>query len=163
MKFIFWSLCFACLLGGFGCGSRSPSPSSPNQQPTGPSDPSFLTLSNQAKTPTSSKSVSEFTSSSTLTPQCTSKTLKAYQTHKTNLQTQLSKFKGFLHYLKGLPEGIGIRMQRAQMMIQFNRDFLNRLRAMETIADQCTDLQIRYIKYRTRLADDLGQLVDSLS
>ena len=132
-----------------------PSSSTLNQKPTHRSTSS---------SPISSVEIDpSISSSSTLDIQCSSQTLNAYYTHQTNLQTQLSKFKGFLHYLKGLPEGIGIRMQRAQMMIQFNRDFLNRLRVMEDLADQCTDLHLRYIRYRTRLADDLGQLVDSLS
>ena len=155
MKFILWSLRCALIFGVIGCGSApSPSSNTPSQNSTNLSSSSSVS---------SSQTKHSSLASSTSNMQCPSKTLNAYYTHQTNLQTQLSKFKGFLHYLKGLPEGIGIRMQRAQMMIQFNRDFLNRLRVMEHLADQCSDLHLRYIKYRTRLADDLGQLVDSLS
>jgi hypothetical protein len=158
MKSVFGILSWIYLLGMLGCGSTPNShlskstPSIPgtssSPQPTSPSSPSLTDI--KAST-TDVSSLDDPTYA-----QCSTKVLSAYQFHQTNLKAQLSKFKGFLHYLKGIPEGLGIRMQRAQMMIRFNRDFLNRLRVMENLADQCTVLHVHYMRYRTQLADDLG-------
>ena len=167
MKFIFRSLMGLFLIGILGCGS-TPTSSTHSSTSSSSHSASAENSSNSSLSPPPSTfqkgGTSNLAPSSGLTKnQCPRQLLRTYQTHRTHLQSQLTKFKGFLNYLKGFPEGIEIRMERSKIISRFNQDLLNRLRLMESLADQCAPLHVKYLKYRTQLADDLGRLVDGLS